>query len=258
MAAGALVQNATIHLSGPDAVLYNNTSSNAVLNNDPSQTGDHWPRTSPSPARMTAAVFGPFDNLGTITITAGSCRRHRNSAVDVGPTDGTHLGNLGPRTHVDLPSTASGRTDGTITATQAGGREPRRPVDQPRHHHGEWRLLVTLGDASSAVSGPSDIWKNSGVLSITATAGATLNLGDYFTTDEFESGFQDHGVNLDLSQFETVNLIGTLDNSPADNPITGGILTLNASTGPLYLAGGEIDGGTITGTAPVVDEPLVT
>ena len=102
------------------------------------------------------------------------------------------------------------------------------------------------------VWGPSYIWKNSGVLSITAAPGATLQLGDYFTTDELESGFLSLGVHLDLSQFESVQVVGTLDNSPADNPITGGTLTLNASSGPLYLTGGEIDGGKITGTAPIL------
>ena len=78
-----------------------------------------------------------------------------------------------------------------------------------------------------------------------------INLGDFFTTDEYKNGFQSLGVNLNLSQY-TVYLIGTLDNSPADNPITGGILALDASTGPLILGvqifvfSGRIDQGTIT------------
>ncbi len=87
------------------------------------------------------------------------------------------------------------------------------------------------------------IWTNTGTLSI--ATGATVNLGDYFTTDEFESGFRQLGADLSLSQYK-VNLIGILDNSPADNPIMGGTLSLNASTGPLYLTGGTIDQGTIT------------
>jgi hypothetical protein len=87
------------------------------------------------------------------------------------------------------------------------------------------------------------IWTNSGTLSI--APGATVNLGDYFTTDELENHFQQLGVNLDLDN-HTVNLIGTIDNSAADNPITGGTLALNHSTGPLYLSGGVIDQGTIT------------
>jgi hypothetical protein len=110
---------------------------------------------------------------------------------------------------------------------------------------------VTLGDTSNDVSGPNDIWRNAGVLSI--PIGSTINLGGYFITDEFESGFQDRGVTLQLSQY-TVKVLGVLDNSPADNPISRGTLALNASTGPLYLsednnlprAPGVIEQGTIT------------
>jgi hypothetical protein len=87
------------------------------------------------------------------------------------------------------------------------------------------------------------IWNNSGILAI--APGATINLGDYFTTDEFEAHFRQLGTYLNLSQY-TVNLTGTLDNSPADNPLTGGTLALDGGTGPLYLSAGVIDGGTIT------------
>jgi hypothetical protein len=70
-------------------------------------------------------------------------------------------------------------------------------------------------------------------------------LGDYFTTDEFANHFRQLGVNLDLSRY-TVNLIGTIDNSPADNPHTGGNLLLDRATGSLYLSAGVVAGGTIT------------
>jgi hypothetical protein len=43
----------------------------------------------------------------------------------------------------------------------------------------------------SAASGY--IWTNSGTLAI--AAGATINLGDYFTADNFENNFQSQGVN---------------------------------------------------------------
>ena len=55
-----------------------------------------------------------------------------------------------------------------------------------------------------------------------------------FTTDEFENHFHELGANLELTDY-TVNLIGTIDNSPADNPITRGTLALNDSTGPCVL-----------------------
>ncbi len=106
---------------------------------------------------------------------------------------------------------------------------------------------VSLGSSSSSIpSAPSNIWTNSGTLAI--APGATVNLGDYFTTDEFENHFHQLGANLELSDY-TVNLIGTIDNSPADNPITRGTLALNDSTGPLYFDG-EINQGTITTHGP--------
>src|SRR5262249_8227169 len=41
---------------------------------------------------------------------------------------------------------------------------------------------------------------------------------------------------------------GWLDNKPADNPVTGGVLALTSATGPVNMAGGLISGGTITTT----------
>ncbi len=108
---------------------------------------------------------------------------------------------------------------------------------------------VSLGDQWYASTGPSDIWKNSGALAI--APGATINLGDYFTTDEFESGFQQLGTDLNLSQYR-LNLIAILDNTTLDNPLSRGVLTLSAATGTLFMAGGEINGGTVSGTAALV------
>jgi hypothetical protein len=106
---------------------------------------------------------------------------------------------------------------------------------------------VSLGspvtDSLTYIPTASYIWNNSGILAI--APGATIDLGDYFTTDDFENQFQQLGVNLNLSQYQ-VNLTGTLDNSPADNPLTGGNLTLDGATGSLYLSAGVVTGGTIT------------
>ncbi len=212
----------------------------------------------------TVYFFGQWTNDGTITATQGASLQIQAQLSNDGTITATQAGlglsgqwtNDGTITATQGPGLSLGgqwSNDGTITATQ---------VDAATLG-GQWSNdgtitvnavvdSLTLGDSAAAVSGPSYIWKNSGVLSITASAGATLNLGDYFTTDALESGFQSLGVNLDLSQYGTVNVIGILDNSPADNPITGGTLTLNASTGPLYLQEGEIVGGTITGTAPIL------
>ncbi|HXY35854.1 MAG TPA: hypothetical protein VEI07_16590, partial [Planctomycetaceae bacterium] len=86
-------------------------------------------------------------------------------------------------------------------------------------------------------------WTNSGTFSI--ANGATVYLGGVFTSDEFNSSFATVGVSVDLSQ-DTVFLSGTMDNSAADNPVGSGVLALTSSSGPLYLAGGEIYQGTIT------------
>ncbi|HEV8061687.1 MAG TPA: S53 family peptidase, partial [Gemmataceae bacterium] len=325
--AGALAQNATIHLSGPFATLYNNTSSNAVLNNDPSQTVTIGRHVTISGESFTNGVFGPFDNLGTIEKTSAYSPYYPGQLLVFGLVNDRSV-QAGQGVTVELDSAAtvsqgsgfyffpgqpwSNNTDGTITATQGaqlnfGGQGTNNGTitattasislggfSYSSELSGTWtnngtisatdgylQLLgawtnngtvtetgatlnlfgtwtnngtitadaastVSLGSPSYAVSGPSDIWKNAGVLSI--APGATLNLGDYFTTDEFESGFQDRGVNLNLSQY-TVKLTGIIDNSAADNPVTGGTLDLTAST----VFSGEIDGGTMTGTALLVE-----
>ena len=50
----------------------------------------------------------------------------------------------------------------------------------------------------------------------------------------------------DLTGPTPLYLTGVLDNSPADNPVSGGVLALDAATGPLYLSGGEIYQGAVT------------
>ena len=263
VAAGPLVKSATIHLSGDGAELYNATSSNAVLNNDPSQTVTLGRGITISGENPSGYIAGPIDNLGTIEQNT-PCQLTVYELVNDGPVEASQGGTITLDSQVafgyygaDYFNFAPGQpwsnnADGTITATQGG---MLNLYDQWTN---EGRIRV---DASSTVSlgspvnyasyspAASDIWKNSGTLAV--AAGATLNLGDYFTTDEFESGFQSLGVHLRLSQY-TVNLIGTVDNSTADNPTTRRTLTLGASTGPLYVSSGEIDAGTITGTAPLV------
>jgi hypothetical protein len=259
--AGALVQYATIHLGGPYAVLYNNSSPNSLLNNDPSQMATIGSGVTISGEAFTNGIFGPFDNLGTIEQnTAGQLLIYE---LD---NDGTVKAGQSGYVVLDSQATVSegfygfyffpgqpwsNNADGTITATQGA----------TLNLYGDWTNQGTIAvDSSStvglgnisgdygAVPDPTNTWTNSGTFSV--APGATVNLGDGFTTDEFESGFQQLGVDLDLSQY-TVTLFGILDNSPADNPITGGVLALTPSTGPLSLDGlCEIEGGTITTSGP--------
>ncbi len=100
---------------------------------------------------------------------------------------------------------------------------------------------IAINPASSGAA--NYVWTNSGAIAI--ANGATVNLGGVFTTDDFNSFTQQLGNSASLAQ-DTVTLVGTLDNSAADNPLSGGILSLNATTGPLELSGGEIYQGSIT------------
>ncbi len=137
--------------------------------------------------------------------------------------------------------------NGTITATGA-------TLDL----YGNWTNTGTItADAASTVGLGSPIavnptasaaasyaWMNTGTLTI--AKGATVYLGGIFTTDEFESNLQSFGVSIDLADY-TVYVSGTLDNSAADNPVSDGVLALNAATGPLNLSSsGEIYQGAIT------------
>jgi PKD domain/MBG domain len=93
--------------------------------------------------------------------------------------------------------------------------------------------------------GTNDAWVNNGTIT---TNSANVYLGGWLS---YNPG-TDNLATLDLSE-NTVYLIGTLDNSPADNPSSGGVLTLTpgvtSSTGSWYLDGGRIYEGTIDATA---------
>ncbi|MGO9923910.1 MAG: hypothetical protein ACLQIB_55585, partial [Isosphaeraceae bacterium] len=217
LAAGPLVPSATIYLEGGDLgggyLLPGQTVTLArsiIINSDESGGG----------------IGGPIDNLGTIEQN-GPGQLDLSGVVNHGTIQASNGGS------VTLDSDWSNNADGTITATQGA----------TLNLYGTWTNQGTITvDSSSTVSLGSYV-ANSGTLSI--APGAAVYLGGYFTTDEFEDHFQQLGVQLDLSSY-TVTLIGTIDNSPADNPVTGGTLALNHSTGPLYLDGAFIDQGTIT------------
>ena len=106
---------------------------------------------------------------------------------------------------------------------------------------------VSLGSAvainPTSTAAAAYAWTNHGTINIAACA--TVYLGGVFTTDEYDGNFADRGVTVNLAA-DTVYLIGTMDNSTADNPDTQGTLALSAATGPLYLYGGEIYQGQVT------------
>jgi hypothetical protein len=119
---------------------------------------------------------------------------------------------------------------------------------------GNWTNFgtITVGFGTVSVGAPtygtspaltyddsSYLWNNVGT--ITITTGTTVYLGGFFTIDTFRTLFKGGQV---LSG-DTVYLTGSLDASAIDNPISRGVLVLDASTGPLNLLAGYIDQGTI-------------
>ena len=139
VAAGPLVQNATIHLSGPYAVLYNDTSANAVLNNDPSQTVTFGRNVTISGENYTSGIFGPFDNLGTIEQnTAGQFM------VDELVNDGSVAGQPGRHRHLDsLAAVSETPTASSSLPASPGATMPTARSRRPG------------GDAEPATNGPT-------------------------------------------------------------------------------------------------------
>jgi hypothetical protein len=96
-------------------------------------------------------------------------------------------------------------------------------------------------------------WNPTAVGSIQVADGATIGIGGLLTTDLFTALPSMLGASIHLAH-DTVLLDGWLDNSPADNPQTGGVLAFTSATGVVDLAGGLISQGTITtsGTGALV------
>jgi hypothetical protein len=275
LAAGALVKSATVHMTGALSFLWNATSTNVLLNNYPSQTPTIGQGIIIAGGLLNlSGVFGPFDNRGAIEQYGFGTMQLEELDNDglVAVQSGTVYSDSQPYFGgFFLPGAPwSNNADGTMTTTQNGSlfldgqwtnsgaitaKGATLNLNDIWTNYGsisaDSSSTVSLGDNASfsgITLGPSYIWNNAGTLAI--AKGASLNLGDYFTTDEFASGFKDRGVTLNLAQY-SITLIGLLDNRPADNPVTAGMLTLNSSTGPLPIDGGEIDGGTLTGTEPL-------
>jgi len=101
------------------------------------------------------------------------------------------------------------------------------------------------GDPPTLADGSAYAWNLGNVGTIAVADGAVIRFGGLMTADQFTAFRSLPGVSIDLSQ-DTVVLAGWLDDSPADNPNTGGVLALTSETGPVDLSGGLISQGTIT------------
>ena len=101
----------------------------------------------------------------------------------------------------------------------------------------------TFGQTASSPNAPYYAWSNLG--SLTIGNGATVIVGGFLTTDQYQGAVAIPGVTANLA-LDSSSLDGTLDNSAADNAVSAGVLALNAATGPLLVIGGTISGGSIT------------
>jgi hypothetical protein len=100
-------------------------------------------------------------------------------------------------------------------------------------------------------AGSAFAWNVSAVGTIDVANGATIVLGGHMTTDQFTAFPSLPGVSINLAK-DTVVLDGWIDNSPADNPLTGGVFTISSATGSVNLSGGFIYHGIITTTGSAV------
>jgi RHS repeat-associated protein len=91
---------------------------------------------------------------------------------------------------------------------------------------GNWSNSANLSASGSSTINLSGTWSNSATISVVSS---TLNLGGAFKTSQLGAISAPGSV---------VNLAGTLTND--------GTLSLTDATGPMYLAGGTINGGTVT------------
>jgi hypothetical protein len=101
----------------------------------------------------------------------------------------------------------------------------------------------TLGQLPSDPNAAYYAWSSTG--SLTIGAGANVVVGGFLTTDQYQGAATIPGVSADFAQ-DSLSLLGTLDNTPADNSVSGGVLALTPATEPLQLIGGTVYGGSIT------------
>ena len=177
---------------------------------------------------METIYSGQIINQGTIEEDAAAASVALTSNVLTINGDWVNTGTIeaGNGTTLDLYGNWS--NDGTITVAAMCTANLGSPVN--------------ISPANSSAAGYD--WSNQGTLSI--GNGATVNLGGVFTVDTFESFIANLAAIGESLAADTVSLTGTLDNSGLDNPASGGVLALDAATGTLNLAGGQIYQGVIT------------
>jgi hypothetical protein len=99
----------------------------------------------------------------------------------------------------------------------------------------------TVGELAGDLNAAFDVWSSTGA--VTIADGATVYVGGFLTTDQYQGAAPIPGV-IWHPAADARTLVGTLDNSPAANPVSHGVL--NAASTPLTMAGGTIVGGTVS------------
>jgi hypothetical protein len=175
-----------------------------------------------------ASLLSPVTNTGTISLSAGS--------LYVAGTM-TNIGTISASSHSDAEFHGNyDNSHGTISVDSTSGLLlGRSTLDQLN--------FPTIADGSPYAYDPSKV----GAIQI--ADGGTFVLGGLLTTDQWNAFPSLPGVSINLAK-DQIALTGWLDNSPADNPISGGVMAITSATGLLYLDGGYIYQGKITTSGP--------
>ena len=253
-------RSATIHLDGDDAGIDNESSQTLTFEPGITIAADSAQPTYAN-EDFSNTINGPIDNQGTIQEENLEASFGNESALMINFDQYDEYGLVrwtnGPTGTIEVAS--DGRLQlggawtnyGTITAAdsiinsstgailgtelQLGDDLNSGPYD---FHQSNSTTFVDNGTITS------DAWVNFGTIT---TNDVNVYLGGWLSLDPSANNI----ATLDLSQ-NAVYLNGTLDNSPKDNPYTGGVLALTpgvtSSTGTWNLNGGRIYEGTITTT----------
>jgi hypothetical protein len=188
----------------------------------------YQPLTNNPPPLLT----GGIENQGTIKENGGSLQ------IDA----------FSPALDGDQASSAAGWTnEGTIEATSAklsllGGWINYGTITADSAST-VWLGNPTYGQLPSSPNAAYYAWSSQG--SLTIGDGATVIAGGFLTTDQYQGTASIPGVSADFAK-DSLSLVGTLDNTAADNAVSGGVLALTSATGPLPVIGGTVYGGSIT------------
>jgi hypothetical protein len=202
--------------------------------------------------RADAYSQSPVTNNGTINVTQGSFRVFAPAS----PVALTNNGSIS-LSSASFGATGSTVNTGTVTANSHGGAIFSGNYD---NSHGTISVdstsALTLGATTlqrghfpTIADGGPYAFDPSKVGTLQIADGANLLLGGLMTTDQWNAFPSLPGVTVHFAK-DQVFLTGWLDNSPADNPRSGGVLALNSATGPLFLDGGYIYQGKITTSGP--------